>query len=303
VDSERVLLQREVDQSADFFDVLAFKVSPSQVIALKTFDFAGISLSEVGTGVLPLSIIPPEATSLAAARALSNNHSQAENFDLIGDTGVLSTADTQWLPNQKGYLPVDWMEARTQIRCTLALLGALCGNEHPVPAAWRLMLCQYERVESKIRNDIDTEVETRLGPALFVFHLQFILRDWFEDQTRTGQTTIVSAPEFSLYLKVFERQNNLSWLPSVSNIPALLALRAAPVRSSNPPCAVAAIPPRAAAAAAALAAAPAPRGAPPLQLRVTWAHVCATLSGTPGSLATRRLQTTSDRIVSKRPLI
>jgi hypothetical protein len=158
---------------------LAFKVSPSQVIALKTFDFAGISLSEVGTGVLPLGIIPPEATSIAAARALSNNHSQAETFDLIGDNGVLSTADTQRLCNQKGYLPIDWMEARAKIRCTLALLGALCGNEHPVPSAWRLMLRQYERVESSIRNDIDTEVGTRLGLALFMFHLQLILRDWF----------------------------------------------------------------------------------------------------------------------------
>jgi hypothetical protein len=110
-----VLLQREVDQSAEKFDVLAFKVSLSQVIALRTFDFAGISLGEVGTGLPPLRIIPPEATSLSAARALANNHSQAETFDISGDpsSGVLSTADTQRLRNQKGYLPVDWMEART----------------------------------------------------------------------------------------------------------------------------------------------------------------------------------------------
>jgi hypothetical protein len=52
-ESERVILQREVDQSADTFDVLPFKVTPSQVIALKTFDFAGLSMSEVGTGVMP----------------------------------------------------------------------------------------------------------------------------------------------------------------------------------------------------------------------------------------------------------
>jgi hypothetical protein len=107
-ESGRVLLQREVDQSAEEFDILAFKVSPSQVIALRTFNSADISLGEVGTGILLLSIIPPEATSLSAARALANNHSQAETFDLSGDpsSGVLSTAETQNLCNQKGYLPV-----------------------------------------------------------------------------------------------------------------------------------------------------------------------------------------------------
>jgi hypothetical protein len=40
-ESDRVLLQREVDQSAEAFDVLAFKVSPLQAIALRTFDFVG----------------------------------------------------------------------------------------------------------------------------------------------------------------------------------------------------------------------------------------------------------------------
>jgi hypothetical protein len=236
-ESDRVLLQREVDQSVEAFSVLAFKVSSSQVIALRTFDFAGISLGEVGTGLPPLSIIPPEATSLSAARALTNNHAQAETFDLSEDpsSGVLSTADTQRLHNQKGYLPVDWMEARTQIRCTLALLGALCGNEHPIPTVWRGILRQYERVKARIRNEIDTEVGTHLGPAMFVFHLQLILRDWFEDHTRTGQTAIIPVPDFGLHLKTFERHNNLNWLPSVSYVPSLLALRpAAPLNQHAP---------------------------------------------------------------------
>jgi hypothetical protein len=58
-ESERVILQLEVEQSPDTFDVLTFKVSPSQVISLKIFNFSGLSLGEVGTGVLPLSITPP----------------------------------------------------------------------------------------------------------------------------------------------------------------------------------------------------------------------------------------------------
>jgi hypothetical protein len=70
---------------------------------------------------------------------------------------------------------VNWIEARTHIHCTLALLGALCGDEHAVPAAWRSKLREYERVEARLHNKIDTEVGVRLGPALVVFHLQLIL--------------------------------------------------------------------------------------------------------------------------------
>jgi hypothetical protein len=263
-ESERVLLQREVDQSADTFDVLAFKVTPSQVLSLKTFDFAGLSLSEVGTGVLPLSIIPPEAMSLAASRALASNNSQAETYDLSGEptSGALSITDTQRLLNQNDYLPTNWMEARTQIRCTLALLGALCGDLHAVPVSWRSMLRQYERVEARLQHEIDTEVGNRLGPSLFVFHLQLILRDWFVDQTRTGQCDLVPAPDFGQYLEGFECQNNLNWLPSVSNIPALFAIRATPVRPGHAPR-------QAAAPTASASASPAGSGARPVPAPAT----------------------------------
>jgi hypothetical protein len=233
-----VILQREVDQSADTFDMLPFKVSPSQVVALNTFDFAGLSMSEVGTGVMPLSIIPPEATSLAASRALAKNHAQDEIYDLRGESTALTKADTQRLRNQKGYLPSNWMDARTQLRCTLALLGALCGDDHAVPATWCSMLRQYEHVEARIIHEMDAEVGARPGPPLFVFHLQLILRDWFVDQTRTGQAALIPAPYFGYYLKLLDLQHNLNWLPYVTNIPALFALRTSPV------CAITAPPPR-----------------------------------------------------------
>jgi hypothetical protein len=141
-ESERVLLQREVDQSAECLGVLPFKVTPSQAIALKTFDFAGISMAEVGTGAPPLSIIPRDATSLSASRAISNNHAQSETYDLSSDpsSGALSTADTQRLRNQKGYLPWDWMEARSQLRANLA---RLCGNDHATTLNWQTMLRRF----------------------------------------------------------------------------------------------------------------------------------------------------------------
>jgi hypothetical protein len=126
------------------------------------------------------------------------------------------------------------MEARTHIRCTLALLGALCGTEHPIPTEWCTMMMQYERVEARLQHEIDTEVGSCMCHSLFVFHLQLILRDWFVEQTRTGQRTTVAAPDFGQYLKVFERQNNLHWLLSLAKIPPLLVFLVAAAALAHP---------------------------------------------------------------------
>jgi hypothetical protein len=225
-DSERVLLQRELDQSAEFFGVLSFKVTPSQVIAPKTFYFADISMAEVGTGVLPLTIIPSDTTSLYAARSIANNHAQSDTYDLSDDpsSGALSAADTQHLRNQKGYLPWDWMEARSQLFGNLSLLDALCGNDHGKAQNWQTMLRRFDGVDARLQHKMNTQYGPRLAPALFVFHLQLIERDWFVESTQTGQRTPVLPPDVCQYLRIFERQNNLHWLSLVTNIPSLFEL-------------------------------------------------------------------------------
>jgi hypothetical protein len=87
-------------------------------------------------------------------------------YDLNSEhaVGTLPTTGTQHLRNQKGYLSMSWMEARTHIHYTLTLLGALCGTEYPVPTRWRTMLRPYERVEARLQHEINTEGGTRLAP-------------------------------------------------------------------------------------------------------------------------------------------
>jgi hypothetical protein len=65
-------------------------------------------MAEMGTGVLPLSIIPPGATLIATSCTLYLNNAHEETYELSGEptTEALSTAKTQRLHNQKGYLPV-----------------------------------------------------------------------------------------------------------------------------------------------------------------------------------------------------
>jgi hypothetical protein len=57
-----------------------------------------------------------------------------------------------------------------------------------------------------------------------VFHTQLIWRSWFLKQLATGQTRVIAAPDFWHGLDAFDMHNNLSWMSSVSNVPALQAL-------------------------------------------------------------------------------
>jgi hypothetical protein len=43
-------------------------------------------------------------------------------------------------------------------------------------------------------------------------------------QLATGQTRVVAAPDFCHGLDTSDMHNNLSWLPSASNVPALQSL-------------------------------------------------------------------------------
>jgi hypothetical protein len=61
-------------------------------------------------------------------------------------------------------------------------------------------------------------------PPLVVYHTQIIWSSWFVKQLTTGQTRVIAAPDFCHGLDAFDMHNNLSWLPSVSNVPALQAL-------------------------------------------------------------------------------
>jgi hypothetical protein len=107
--SERILLQREVDLAARALGVQPFKVAPSQSLAFKTFDFVGDGYTEIGTGLLPFSVVPPDATSASARRMLSEDGACAEMFDMSGDgaNGALTTSDANRLRNNKGYIVAD----------------------------------------------------------------------------------------------------------------------------------------------------------------------------------------------------
>jgi hypothetical protein len=72
---------------------------------------------------------------------------------------------------------------------------------------------------------VDQVYGRRLGPSLVTFHVQLAWRNWLVVQLNANETVCLDPPDFTQGLNMLEIQNNLMWLPTVTNIPALSALR------------------------------------------------------------------------------
>jgi hypothetical protein len=56
------------------------------------------------------------------------------------------------------------------------------------------------------------------------FHIQLAWRNWLVVQLDANETVCLDPPDFTQGLNMLEVQNNIMWLPTVINIPALSAL-------------------------------------------------------------------------------
>jgi hypothetical protein len=168
---------------------------------------------------------------------LAGDRVRADAFDLGGDpeSGAIAPGEVIRLRNLIGYVPISWMEARSQLHTTAGLMGALMGTSHPTLIAYGRFLRKYERLFTRLESEIDQVYGRRLGPSLVTFHFQLALRNWLVVQLDANETVRLDPPDFTQDLNMLEIQNNLMWLPTVTNIPALSVLNYA--RSRNPSCA------------------------------------------------------------------
>jgi hypothetical protein len=116
------------------------------------------------------------------------------------------------------------MEARSQLHSTAGLMGALVGTSHPALGTYGRFLRQYDRLFTRLESEIDQVYDRRLGPSLVTFHVQLAWRNWCVVQLDANETVCLDPPDFTQGLNMLEIQNNLMWLPTVTNIPALSAL-------------------------------------------------------------------------------
>jgi hypothetical protein len=79
-----------------------------------------------------------------------------------------------------------------------------------------------------LESEVDQVHGRRLGPSLVTFHIQLMWRNWLVAQLDAAQTNWVDPPVFGVGLSMLEAHDNLMWLPTVTNVPLLLALRHIP---------------------------------------------------------------------------
>jgi hypothetical protein len=224
---ERCVLQQAVDAACATLGAPGFEVTPTQVMAFKNFRFAGASYTDIGAGLLPFSITPADAISPQARSMLAADRVRADAFDLGGDpeSGAISPGEVSRLRNLSGYVPISWMEARSQLHSTAGLIGALMGTSHPALGAYGRFLRQYDRIFTRLESEVYQVYGRRLGPSLVTFHVQLAWRNWLVVQLNANETVCLDPPDFTQGLNMLEIQSNLMWLLTVTNIPALSALR------------------------------------------------------------------------------
>jgi hypothetical protein len=83
--SERYVLQQAVDDASATLGVPYFEVTLTQVMSFKKIRFVGAAYHDIGTGLLPFSITPSDATSLHTRAMLAADRTRVDAFDLGGD--------------------------------------------------------------------------------------------------------------------------------------------------------------------------------------------------------------------------
>jgi hypothetical protein len=123
--SGRWVLQQDVDAACATLGAPEFEVTPTQVMAFKNFRFAGASYTDIGAGLLPFSITAADAFSPQARSMLAADRVRADAFDLGGDpeSGAIAPGEVSRLRNLSGYVPISWMEVRSQMHSTAGLMG------------------------------------------------------------------------------------------------------------------------------------------------------------------------------------
>jgi hypothetical protein len=201
-------------------------------MAFKNFRYAGSTYFDIGSGLLPFSITPSDATSVQARAMLAADRVRAAASDLGADpdNGAVAPGEVAHLHNLSGYTSQTWNEARSQLLGMQALMGSLLGNGHPAVTDYGRFLQRYSRMLTRLEFEIDHAHGRRLGPSLMTFHVQLAWRNWMVVQLEAGETEAIDPPDFNTGLTMLETQNNLMWLPSITNVPMLLNL-SVPIRA------------------------------------------------------------------------
>ena len=178
------IMQHAINEAAKVLGTGAPIVTPAIMAFVNTFRFYGTDESDIGSGVLPMSFVPPGAATSKARARRSEDHQFAFTYmNMMATAGQhITSADAKKLSKSKGYVVTKWSEAYVQLEGYLPVLSTIIGNNHPLFLAYKLGVAAYCPDSLQYQEALDEEVGELLAPALLVYMFQIKLRAWFEEQ-------------------------------------------------------------------------------------------------------------------------
>ena len=228
------IVQQTIEEMAEPMGAPVVTVTPAVLAYIKSFRFSGNDDTDVGTGVLPMSFVPPGGVSgKARARRVEDTTASFAYMNMMSTEGQhITSEDAQALSRSKGYIPCQWTEATVQLRAYAPVLATLVGNKHPIFEAYQKGVRLYTQNSLELQSALDARVGERLAPGLLVYTFQVRLKGWFEHQWRSVDNFDV--PNFGNGFWRYLMDKNLEWLPDISSIPELRLL-SAPAPEGAPP--------------------------------------------------------------------
>ena len=221
----RNLLQDAVDAAAVTLRTRRPNMTVQHATALKNWMFIGVTERELGEGLLPFSITPPDQVSASAIAQSQANHSQNMDYStiMLGSTSI-SASDAKSMRTGKGYIPADWDEAEVQLECYTPVLAAILGLQHPNVLAHRAAFTALRNYKSLLKQFMSAQLGPRLSAATIVYYFHLRHRNWFRFQWDIESVGTRAPPSLMTGLEQFIDGYNLSWLPVTHHIPALQKL-------------------------------------------------------------------------------
>ena len=98
--------------------------------AIKSLQFGGIDVSNLGSGIGPMAFVPPGADSAKAKAAQLADLETLQSAEFAA--GNMSVSDSVALSKTEGYLAEDFVEGEVQIKSFTPSLASMIGPKHPL---------------------------------------------------------------------------------------------------------------------------------------------------------------------------
>jgi hypothetical protein len=232
------IIQQTVEEMAEPLGAPIVTITPAALAYIKSFRFHGNDDTDLGSGVLPMSFVPPGGVSgKARARRVEDTTASFAYMNMMSTEGQhITSSDAQALSRSKGYVPCKWTEASVQLRAYAPVLASMVGSKHPLFEAYQRGVRLYTQKSIQLQDALDERVGERLAPGLLVYTFQIRLKGWFEHQWSSVDDFDV--PNFTEGFWRYLLDRNLEWLPDVHSVPELRRLSAPVVETpavSRPP--------------------------------------------------------------------